>query len=112
MNIGGVLEIGITHLVMQDTEKIDQQLIDKFEILKLESTQQHSFKQIPKVMDFLRKCILYKGRILFIEGVNSNLITESILICLNQIFKTSTYEAYTLIKSQNLFFKIEADRLA
>lgn len=67
---------------------------------------------MPIVMDFVRMSTLYKGRLLFVESYRSNLVSEAILICLNHAFKTSTYETYTLIKSQNLFFNIEAQRLA
>lgn len=34
------------------------------------------------------------------------------LMCLAAIYQTSAYETYTLIKSQNLFFTIEAARLS
>ena len=33
-------------------------------------------------------------------------------MCLAAIYQTSAYETYTLIKSQNLFFQIEAERLS
>ena len=63
-------------------------------------------------MDFLRKTTLYRGRILFVENEKNNMIKDCILIALNHLFKTNTYETYNLIKSQNLFFKVEADSLA
>ena len=63
-------------------------------------------------MDFLRKTTLYKGRVLFVENEKDSIVKECILMTLNHIFKTNTYETYTLIKSQNLFFSIHSDRLA
>ena len=33
------------------------------------------------------------------------------LMCLSAIYQTSAYETYTLIKSQNIFFQINAERL-
>ena len=70
-------------------------------------------------MDFLRKVALFKGRVLFVEGVedwtelsrNNHTLTEAMLICLAAMYQTSAYESYTLIKSQNLFFKIDTQRL-
>ena len=109
-NIAVSLQTGITHIIIVENGLDDYKLDDKFEILRLTSSP-NSFLQISSIMDFLRQCTLFKGRLLFVEEKNSNLIVESILICLNQIFKTSTYEAYTLIKSQNLFFKVDAARL-
>lgn len=66
-------------------------------------------------MDFLRKVALFKGRVLFVEARDqwtelssaNHTLTEAMLICLAAMYQTSAYESYTLIKSQNLFFKIE-----
>ena len=63
-------------------------------------------------MDFLRKMTLYRGRILFVENSNNNMIKDCILLALNHLFKTNTYETYNLIKSQNLFYKVQAESLA
>jgi len=49
-------------------------------------------------MDFLRKVTLYKGRLLFVDD-NNRLVRECLLITLNQIFKSNSFETYTLIKS-------------
>ena len=62
-------------------------------------------------MDFFRKVTLFRGRLLFVENSSNNMMQECIVIALNHIFKSSTYETYTLIKSQNLFFNIDANRL-
>lgn len=70
-------------------------------------------------MDFLRRVALMKGRVVFIEGVKdwtetsseNHTLTEAMLICLAAMYQTSAYESYTLIKSQNLFFKIDTLRL-
>ena len=43
MNIGGIIQTGITHLIMLESENIDKSLIDKFEILKLQNIN-NSFK--------------------------------------------------------------------
>lgn len=75
-------------------------------------------------MDFMRRVALQKGRVIFVEssekkgvkrlknGIKQRLMRESILICLNHIFQISAYETYTLIRSQNLFFRIASQRLA
>lgn len=63
-------------------------------------------------MDFLRKATLYRGRILFVENQDNNMMKDCILLALNHLFKTNTYETFTLIKSQNLYFNVEAENLA
>ena len=68
-------------------------------------------------MDFLRKVALFKGRVLFVEGMDdwtrsqNHTLTEAMLICLAAMYQTSAYESYTLIKSQNLFFRLDTQRL-
>jgi hypothetical protein len=67
-------------------------------------------------MDFLRKVALFKGRLLFVEedlGYDqmTGKLAETMLMSLSVVFQTTTYETYTLIKSQNLFFRIETSRL-
>ncbi len=95
------------------------------------------YSAMPGVMDFLRRAALFKGRVLFIESqvdwtavsnaavscapaandlrLNTqqriHLVRECMLMCLAAIYQTSAYETYTLIKSQNLFFTVEAHRL-
>jgi len=94
----------------------ERKLDDKFQVLVLDQfdggSNSNAFKLAPIIMDFLRKVTLYKGRVLFVESEPTNLIKECILIALNHIFRTTTYETYTLVKSQNLFFNIEPHRLA
>jgi len=113
-----IIEIGVTHLVIGDDETIKNRsnLESKFQLLNLSQQivegDRNPFKLAHIVMDFLRLSTLYKGRVLFVENENDTLVKECILIALNHIFKTGTYETYTLIKSQNLFFSIESDRLA
>ena len=89
---------------------------DKFELLEIDSLEEdeqlNPCKSAPVLMDFLRKVTLYKGRALFVENEHDNLIKECLLIAFNHIFKTNIFETYTLVKSQSLFFKIEAGRLA
>jgi len=89
-------------------------------VLEIESQAQNSFQLVATVMDFLRRVALNKGRVLFVESkenwnevaLNSNHnVIEAMLICLAAMYQTSAYETYTLIKSQNLFFKIETQRL-
>ena len=90
-------------------------------MLEIESNIQNSFQLVATVMDFLRRVALTKGRVLFVESkenwnevslstTNHNVI-EAMLICLAAMYQTSAYETYTLIKSQNLFYKIETQRL-
>ena len=82
---------------------------------------------MPAAMDFLRKVALFRGRVLFVESQRewslsstkkgaskggTHLVRECMLMCLAAIYQTSAYETYTLIKSQNLFFQIEAERLS
>jgi len=81
-NIAVSLQTGITHIIIVENGLDDHKLDDKFEILRLTSSP-NSFLQISSIMDFLRQCTLFKGRLLFVEEKNSNLIVESILICLN-----------------------------
>lgn len=38
-------------------------------------------------------------------------LSEIMLLCLAAMYQTSAYETYTLIKSQNLCFKVETQRL-
>jgi hypothetical protein len=108
-NITTVIQHGITHIIVSENENIDLQ--DKFEILE-NPDNLTSFKFVPRVMDFLRKTTLYRGRLLFVENKENNMIKDCILIVLNHLFKTNTYETYNLIKSQNLFFKVQAESLA
>lgn len=69
-------------------------------------------RQIPSLMDFLRQLALYKGRVLFVENKINNLVKECVLVCLCFFFRTNAYEAYTLIKSQSLFFNVSQEHLA
>lgn len=79
-------------------------------------------------MDFLRTVALYKGRVIFVEDKASwfpedgqdemqrrsrgtGKLAQAMLMCLAHVYRTTAYETYTLIKSQNLFFRIEAARL-
>jgi hypothetical protein len=70
-------------------------------------------------MDYLRRVALFKGRVLFVESQEqwteisgrNHTLAEAMLICLSSVFQTSAYESYTLIKSQNLFFKMDSKRL-
>lgn len=93
-----------------------ESLRNKFELLEIETVADdetlNPFKSIPVLMDFIRKVTLYKGRVLFVENRNDNFIKECLLIALNHIFKTNIFETYTLVKSQSLFFYIQAERLA
>jgi hypothetical protein len=98
-NTGIIVQTGITHIISQSETPIDKKLHDQFEILLINPIETNVFKNIPVIMDFLRKITLYKGRLLFVENSNNNLMQECIVIALNHIFKTSTYETYTLIKS-------------
>ena len=62
-------------------------------------------------MDFLRKTVLYRGRLLIVEPSN-NVMKEVVVIILSHLFKTNTYETYNLIKSQNLFWQLSVERIA
>ena len=62
-------------------------------------------------MDFLRKTVLYRGRLLIVEPSN-NVMKEVVVIMLSHLFKTNTYETYNLIKSQNLFWRLSNERIA
>ena len=92
--------------------KIKKELHDKFDILEVEQIKPNCFKTCASIMDYIRKATLYRGRMLFVENQSDNLMKENILIALNHLFKTNTYETYNLIKSQNLFFHIEISKLA
>ena len=113
-NVRTLLHHGITHLVISKNES-NHNLSTKFEVLQLDSLVSNAklnpFKVTPIIMDFIRKVTLFKGRLLFVENEHDNIIKESVLIAMNHIFKTNIFETYTLIKSQCLFFKIEAERL-
>lgn len=61
---------------------------------------------MPIVLDFMRKVAVSKGKILIIERERNSIMRETLLLCLTHIFQTNTYEAYTLIRSQNLNFKL------
>lgn len=113
-NIRTILHHGITHLVLTRSNS-NSNLTNKFEVLHLDSIRNakklNPFKITPIIMDFIRRVTLFKGRLLFVENDGDNLIKESVLIAMNHIFKTNIFETYTLIKSQCLFFRIQAERL-
>jgi hypothetical protein len=110
-NVARLVEIGVTHVVTARTELLCK-MQDRFEILELSQEGQNCFKTAPAVMDYIRKVSLLRGRLLFIENANDNLMKETILIALNHLFKSNVYETYNLIKSQNLLFYVEITRLA
>ena len=128
-----VIRRGITHIVIPEN-LVDNQIRNKFEIYAIpahieelphpKEVPVNPFAALPGIMDFLRRAALFKGRVLFIESntdwtsvSNSSmeqkclLVRECMLMCLAAIYQTSAYDTYTLIKSQNLFFTIEARRL-
>lgn len=111
------IEKGITHAIL---EKINQSYLDhlrdKFEVYELNPKDSirfvNCFKLAPLVMDLLRKISLVKGRILFVESKDSNIIKETLLIILNHLFRSRIFETYKLVKSQNLLFTITNQKLA
>eukprot|EP00347_Sterkiella_histriomuscorum_P005241 403357349 len=131
------IQMGITHIIIEQ-QYSSQSLRDKFDVLEVQEKNEDHFllghsnyndmnpfmmMTNQGVMDFLRKVALQRGKVAFVEnsvnngetmtrnGISQRLIRECLLICLNQIFQTNTYETYTLIKSQNLFFRISSQRL-
>jgi hypothetical protein len=106
-DISCLIDAGITHIVGFNLQK---DLQDKFETLSLVNSV-NCFSILPSVMDFLRKTVLYRGRLLIVEPSN-NVMKEVVVIILSHLFKTNTYETYNLIKSQNLFWQLSVERIA
>lgn len=66
-NISRSIEIGVTHIII-DSSSVGKHLQDKFELLAIDESEfTYSFKVVPKIMDFVRKTTLYRGRLLFVE---------------------------------------------
>jgi hypothetical protein len=97
------MELGITHIVSNGLPS--KGMTDKFAVLEI--SPENCFKAAPRILDFVRLAVLLRGRILFLESEGSNVMKEVLLIVLTHLFKTSTYETYTLIKSQNLNFSVD-----
>lgn len=99
-------------------------LRDKFDVFEIQrdveaqsqasGLKMNAFLLMPAVMDFMRRAALFRGRILFVEenmDSNDHMVRECMLMCLAAIYQTNAYETYTLIKSQQLFFQVNSNRL-
>mmetsp|Transcript_26470 Transcript_26470/g.40406 ORF Transcript_26470/g.40406 Transcript_26470/m.40406 type:complete len:179 (-) Transcript_26470:1533-2069(-) len=116
VQLAEAIHLGITHVVIS-VKHSPLDLSNHFEVCDLEAefskfshilplSQQalSGFRVAPIFMDFLRRTTLYKGRVLIVDRCQDNLMKETLLIALNHVFRTNSYETYTLIRSQNLSF--------
>ena len=99
-----LMKLGITHVVHAGLED------SALKIFQHTMVGPAPLQSLPGVMDFLRSAHLANGRVLFVE--NEKLwIIEGLLVCLSEIFNTSFFEAWSLVKSQVLFIDVPLESL-
>ena len=78
-------------MVYPDSEYFRSELLQSFNIHFCPKNYGCSTILAPSVMDYLRKVVLLKGRIVFLEELGKSVIKEVLLLCLNHLFKTSLF---------------------
>ena len=119
-----LFNIGITHIISW-TKTRNRDIHDKFSYLNLiDACKDVPFTQncytlspfpfLFKTIDFLRNCMVYKGKVLFIDDYfytsipnkPNFLIRALILIIFSKLLNQNAYDTYTYLNSKLLFFTI------
>ena len=111
-----LIDVGITHII--SFCKIYNKFInEKFFILNLSNNNNNNnniYIYLFSTLDFLRHCMLFSGKILFIDDYfypNLNfkpnfLIRNLLLTILSFYLNQNVYDCYTYLNSKNLFYNI------
>lgn len=113
----------VTHIVIP-THLYKDEIASCFSVLKLETCQcstNNAYSLAPTVLDYLRSVALHNGIVLFIDDSLTSCvqcrseaegtIREAALLALGHTLDTTGYEAWTLCRSQTLFFAVSQHAL-
>ena len=122
-----LLSLGITHIITF-TSLHKKALKNKFQFFNLNEDNNYNnllyndkkinnktpFEYIFKTMDFLRHCMIHKGKILFIDDYFYNnvpnkpncLIRSILLIIFAHFLNQSAYDTYTYLNNKLLFYNL------
>ena len=122
-----LLSLGITHIITF-TSLHKKALKNKFQFFNLNEDNNYNnmiyndkkinnktpFEYIFKTMDFLRHCVIHKGKILFIDDYFYNnvpnkpncLIRSILLIIFAHFLNQSAYDTYTYLNNKLLFYNL------
>lgn len=117
LNYDKLIKLGVTHIISWTNSRV-KEITERMLYLNIIETQldikKSVFYHIPKVIDFLRHCMVYRGIILFIDDYQFNnpqlkpncLIRNLIVLSFSYMMQLSAYDAWTYLNSKLLFFWI------